>query len=336
MELIERYIYAVTKRLPETQRADVAKELRGNIEDMLSDQPTAKEVEDVLLELGEPSKLAFEYRGKKRYLIGPEYFDQYIHVLKLTCVILAAIGAIGTFIEAYVSHVNENSFEYMFEVFWNIIGSGFNGALHAFAWVTGIFFIFERFDIGFDGKYKRSEWSPLDLPEIPKKVSKPIHRSEIIGDLIGNTIWLGFLLFFLRKDSFIFTIDKSDVNSILAFFNFDHIYNTYFTVLIISALFGIFISILKWMRGYWSYWLASLQTGQYLLSFLILRWMLFDQKIYNSVFFANKNREELHESVRELIKNFGEIQQGIVAVAAIITVCQIVSVFYKAYKNQSK
>jgi hypothetical protein len=35
MEMIDRYVYAVTKRLPEKQREDVSDELRGLIEDML-------------------------------------------------------------------------------------------------------------------------------------------------------------------------------------------------------------------------------------------------------------------------------------------------------------
>ncbi|MDF2536663.1 MAG: hypothetical protein K0R18_2825, partial [Bacillales bacterium] len=118
MELIERYIYAVTKRLPEAQREDVAKvtkrlpeaqredvakELRGNIEDMLSDNPSQHEIEGVLIELGEPSKLATEFRGKKRYLIGPEHFDQYISILKIVAIILAIISFVSVFMESYFS-----------------------------------------------------------------------------------------------------------------------------------------------------------------------------------------------------------------------------------------
>lgn len=75
MEWIERYIYAVTKRLPESQREDVASELRSLIEDMLderkqSEAATAQEIEEVLMELGHPSLLAQKYRGKDRVLIA--------------------------------------------------------------------------------------------------------------------------------------------------------------------------------------------------------------------------------------------------------------------------
>ena len=48
LDLIERYIYAATKRLPKKQREDVAQELRGLIDDMLNERckevtPTEKD-----------------------------------------------------------------------------------------------------------------------------------------------------------------------------------------------------------------------------------------------------------------------------------------------------
>src|SRR5659263_187062 len=93
MELIERYIYAVTRHLPEKQREDIAKELRGLIEDMLSQRAEAHasdtDIEAVLIELGEPSALASKYSGKPRYLIGPEIFETYIMVLKIVLIAIA-------------------------------------------------------------------------------------------------------------------------------------------------------------------------------------------------------------------------------------------------------
>src|SRR5690242_9783889 len=93
-ELVKRYIYAVTRKLPEAQRADIAKELGGLIEDMLEDHTqgrpaTEKDVEAVLLKLGSPDELANKYRGGKGYLIGPEIYSTYIMVLKI---VLGAVG----------------------------------------------------------------------------------------------------------------------------------------------------------------------------------------------------------------------------------------------------
>lgn len=70
-QLIERYVYAVTKRLPQSQREDVGLELSGLIEEMAQDRP----VEQILQEMGDPALLADSYRGAERYLVGPNYFD---------------------------------------------------------------------------------------------------------------------------------------------------------------------------------------------------------------------------------------------------------------------
>ena len=58
-DLIERYIYAVTRRLPRSKQEDMAKELRGLVEDMLLERcgeamPEEKDVRIVLTELGSP------------------------------------------------------------------------------------------------------------------------------------------------------------------------------------------------------------------------------------------------------------------------------------------
>lgn len=55
MEMMERYIYAVTRKLPQSQREDIGKELRGLIEDMLEERVpigtvTEKDLEDVLID----------------------------------------------------------------------------------------------------------------------------------------------------------------------------------------------------------------------------------------------------------------------------------------------
>ena len=75
-DLIERYLYAITRRLPAKQRADVAEELRTLISDMLDERcgslpPTAKDVRVVLTELGTPGEMVRKYTsGEGECLIG--------------------------------------------------------------------------------------------------------------------------------------------------------------------------------------------------------------------------------------------------------------------------
>ncbi len=91
MNQIDRYVYAVTRYLPEDIRADVSKELYSNIEDMLPEEATDQEIKQVLLKFGSPSKLASEYNPKKRYLVGPVFYDQYISILKMVVGICIAV-----------------------------------------------------------------------------------------------------------------------------------------------------------------------------------------------------------------------------------------------------
>lgn len=48
MEQIDRYIYAVTKRLPQLQRDDIAEELHGLIEDMLDEYAQSRDRKSVV------------------------------------------------------------------------------------------------------------------------------------------------------------------------------------------------------------------------------------------------------------------------------------------------
>src|SRR5690625_1576554 len=110
LDMINRYIYAVTQKLPQTQRKDIADELRGLIEDMLEERAgmgniNENMVEEVLLELGSPRKLADEYRGKKKYVIGPELFDTYILVLKIVLIVVGASIGIGFLIQTILDPV---------------------------------------------------------------------------------------------------------------------------------------------------------------------------------------------------------------------------------------
>ena len=88
-DLIERYIYAATKRLPRKQREDVALELRGLIEDMLmercgEEQPEERDIRVVLTELGTPQELAARYSDEEnKALIGQPYYSVYRYILKI-------------------------------------------------------------------------------------------------------------------------------------------------------------------------------------------------------------------------------------------------------------
>ena len=96
-DLLERYLYAVTRGLPKRQREDVAQELRGLVEDMLLDRcgkiaPTEKDLRVVLTELGTPQELYEKYSGEAgKCLIGQPYYSTYKLVLSIV-LICAGVG----------------------------------------------------------------------------------------------------------------------------------------------------------------------------------------------------------------------------------------------------
>jgi len=169
MELINRYVYAVTKDLPQPQREDIDKELRGLIEDMLVErcagaEPQKSDIEAVLKELGEPSQLANQYRDKKRYLIGPEHFDIYMLILK----IVLPVAAFGVALASTIGFFANPPFDILRGI-TNLIMAIVSATFSSFAWITIVFAINERIQFYSKEKKGKKEWDPSSLPEIPSK-----------------------------------------------------------------------------------------------------------------------------------------------------------------------
>jgi hypothetical protein len=191
MNLIERYIYAVVRYLPARQRQDIEQELHGIIDDMLAQrvpggEPGKADIEAVLLELGNPRKLADNYRGTARYLIGPAFFEIYWLVLRI---VLAAV-LIGTTIAFVVDAATTPPAQP-----WPLIGgyleNVWSSLLTAFALVTLGFAANEYFNQQYAGKVsqKLDEWKLADLPQIPTS-SLVAKRSDSIAALIFTLLFL--------------------------------------------------------------------------------------------------------------------------------------------------
>ena len=182
MKLIDSYVYAVTEKLPEDSREDVSLELRTNIEDMLPENPTLKDVSAVLEKLGDPKALADEYSEKKRYLVGPGLYDSYISVLKLVVCIVTIVFACITLLKWAVNPPANGKFAQMsIQLFIDIMLTPIQGILQGFLWVTIVFAILERTGVN-DGKipFVKKKWSPEDLTAIPVSKKRKISRIESV------------------------------------------------------------------------------------------------------------------------------------------------------------
>jgi hypothetical protein len=218
MDLINRYVYAVTKSLPEKQREDIEKELKALINDMVEENDTEEsyesKVKNVLLKLGDPELLADNYRGAKRYLIGPQNYDKYILLLKIVSGAVFIGISIAVFIGAFFLEGRD-----LISVFTDYIGAVLSGLLQGFAWTTVAFAIAERHNVNvaIDGTEK-GEWNLSKLPKVPEKKAM-IPPAESIFAILFSTIFISILFF--APQLFAAYIPKDSGVAIIPIFNFE-------------------------------------------------------------------------------------------------------------------
>lgn len=183
-DVIERYIYQVVRRLPVSQREEIKKELQGLIEDMLAERtndPTREDIDAVLLELGTPWEMANKYLDAKQFLIGPEYFNLYIFILKIVLAAVAFGMTIALSINLFIAPP-----ETIAAGVAAFVGSVFNALLEAFAWLTIGFAIAERYTKK-KISFQQNKWKPSDLPPLPVK-NETIRRSDPIASMVFTVI----------------------------------------------------------------------------------------------------------------------------------------------------
>ena len=177
-DLIERYIYAATKRLSRKQRDDVAQELRGLIDDMLNERcgevtPTEKDIRVVLTELGTPQELSAQYdEDAKKCLIGQPYYSTYKFVLKI--VLLAAAGGI-TIANLMLQMVEPQEW---FAAITGWLSMAYNSLLASFSIVTILFAFFYH-----KGVQITEPFNFDNLPPVPKRTQE-ITKWECIAGIV--------------------------------------------------------------------------------------------------------------------------------------------------------
>jgi hypothetical protein len=235
MEIIERYVYAVTNRLPSNQREDVEKELKSLIDDMLSgrsggEKPTLKEVEAVLLELGEPSRLADRYRGARRYLIGPENFDTYLMLLK----IVGAAVTFGLTLALVIGYIVDPP-QHLLEALGHYVSTMLSALAGVFAWLTIVFALLEHYGVNTSDLAKEKQWRPADLPQVPAKAALIRPLEPILG--IVFTVLFIILLNAASQLIGIYSVGE-DVVTVTPLLNREvfKLYLPYFNVLLILVI----------------------------------------------------------------------------------------------------
>ena len=221
---IDRYINEIGKHLARKSRADIQKELRSTLEDMLDDrkkkaghEPDEAMIMDLLKEFGKPEDVAASYMPE-RGLIGPQMYPIFSLVVSIVLPILAVVLMITMSIGLFTSHPTTiEALKTMGSILLEVVGA----MVSAFGSIVITFVILERVfgmkEIKIKGevlthvpgmklKIEREEepWDPRDLPEVEdvEKFSIPGLVAEIAFTVVALIVFnffpqivgLGFLL----------------------------------------------------------------------------------------------------------------------------------------------
>lgn len=190
-DLIERYLGAIARNLPEGQKGDVIAELRDVLltqvdeaTERLGRAPGRAEIEALLIKFGHPLSVAGRYR-KVQHLIGPEIFPFWWAAVKLVLGVIIGLWVLGFAFEALAGHAVA------------LIPDRFDASLgetliFAFGAVTLVCMLLERF-----GKTALlQDWKPSQLPPPDGQTKSRFDRVlEIAMALVFVLWWTGVVDF---------------------------------------------------------------------------------------------------------------------------------------------
>ncbi|OPX44432.1 hypothetical protein CLHUN_17310 [Ruminiclostridium hungatei] len=283
MSIIERYILAVTERLPEEMRYDVAEELRSNIEDMLPENAAEDEIRSVLEKLGNPRKLAQEYNPGKRFLIGPALYDNYISVLKTVVAIAIPVLMCLSLLDWFNKDTSAEIGKVWAGLFSNAIGSALEGGLQAAFWVTLVFVIIERSGVNENElPFARKKWSIDELPTSPVPKKALISRADPIVSMFLTILFTS--LIYLKPQLIAVYINDPGRSEAIRLFDNDRL-KLFIPAILLLALFQLCIAVWKFIQMRWTLPLAVANAVQDVGSALLFIIMCNDRLLFNPDFF---------------------------------------------------
>jgi len=329
MSYIDRYIYAVTKYLPEKDREEVARELRANIEDMLEEDYSEENITRVLEDMGSPYDLSLEYMAKDNYLIGPRVYHIYLEVLKIIAFVAIIIGIITFAVDLIF---NASDIDSLGSVI-GIIASGFGTIISMlfgfFFWVTLVFVIIERTNSMDEIRQSMDKpFKVANLKEVPKNDTKKISKVEMVITLVLTVVFLFIFLF--RSDLMAIYIAGEGSYEI---FNAETI-RSYSLLIIGVGAFSILVTSVKLLIGRWNEMLGVLSAVYALVSLIATVLILTDSNLFNAeaVQFAQRM---IRDTGVDFNPSLSSLINGIIAISCIFTLIEIGTSLYNGFRKDS-
>lgn len=200
MEIIDKYIYAIGKKLPMKSKKEVMDELKSlmldEIEAKYGDSPSEDDLLRYIKEYGSPSEVAARYR-KNEMIIANDYSELYYLLIKIV-VFALSIAFLTVFLINIITNLNNpNILHNVLQFFGNI----FSASLSAIGAITILFIIISRkFDI--NELDIDITWDVKELDNVQIKREKE-SKGAIAFELILSIIFLSLLNYAPKFVSFL-------------------------------------------------------------------------------------------------------------------------------------
>jgi hypothetical protein len=326
---IERYTYDVARRLPEQNRAEVRKELDANIKDMLPEHPSEEDIKQALHTLGHPRILAANYRTKQRYLISPEWMDDYLQVLKIVLVVFGSIALVSGILTRLLEGTSEFTFEWIGEFVGGTIGGVWNALIGAFAVVT---LIFAGIEAGSKSSSAKCAWKIEDLPEVPKGNTKKISRTESILGIVLSAVF-GFLwVYLLYHNQTMLTgyVDGVRYSPIFV----DAAIRPYIPFFVVGTVLSITSHYVRLLSGRYTLSVATVDTVEKVFSLGLGIVFLTNANLLNPAFLAEVD-SVMNLGVETIKGYIGNGATGILVLASIGALVDIITTWVKAVRKDA-
>ena len=193
MDLIDRYVEAVTSKLRPKRRSEVERELRASILDALEARNGSPESEAdvaaVLAELGEPSHVAAGYEPGHQYLIGPELYPLFRRVVRVT--LLTLVGASALYFAVALLLGGQAEFR-AGDLLRDTLETAMGAAVLAVVVIVAVFAWLQRSEVDVPARSRPGDrWDPRSLPAVsgPDRASR---FNSVVG-LVATAVALVIL-----------------------------------------------------------------------------------------------------------------------------------------------
>lgn len=307
MELVERYLHAVSNYLPKAQADDITAELKDSLLSKIEEQEnrlgrtlTDDELGSLIKANGHPMLVASHYLPQQM-LIGPSVYPYWWFSLRL---MLMIVGAIYLLLTGIAALTGANPLQAILQG-----GFGFVGTAMTYAAVlTVVFALLERHQIRI-GLFDK--WQPEKLA--PIKRSDRIARADSVFELIFGVVFISWWLGALQFPALI----HHDGNPLP--FQLSAVWQPYWWTILMLAVLDLGLAVVNLLKPYWQWDRLLLRLLINIVSLFVLYQLFQHDTLVTAV-----HTESLVGNAVNLPRYLNQAVHGVLGVIALISLIEIV------------